>query len=312
MKTKLKFQNYARKFKTKKVGQKVSSQVKSTSIAWIIISNIMKMLILIFFGALVLFPFYYMISTSLMTNEEAIDPLKTHIVPDKAQWGNYADAFKDGYWDAIMYSFLITAITIVVKITISMMMGYAFSFKKYRGKKAIWLFCLSLMMLPEVALMSGQYQMIVKLGWQAGAGIIMGLFIPFVASVFSAIMFKNAFEQIPDRTKEAAMVDGATGITYFFKVAMPLIQPTTLTVVILTAFASWNSYMWPALLLQGKDIQTIPTWVFLTGRDSEGNMIVPIRMAGTVLAILPMMIVYFGFRNRIMKAISRQGSATKG
>ena len=272
----------------------------------------MKIFVLVFFGSIVLFPFYYMISSSLMTHAEATDTLKTHLYPKNPQWGNYTDAFKDGYWQAIMYSFGIVAVTIVFKIFITILMGYAFSLKKYRGKKLIWYFFLSLMMLPEVALMSGQYQMIVKLGWQAGTGVLLGLFVPFVASVFSAFMFKNAFEAIPDRTKEAAMVDGASNLTYFFKIALPMIRPTTLTVVILTAFASWNSYMWPALLLQGKDIQTIPTWVFLTGRDSNGDLIMPIRMAGTVLAILPMMIVYFGFRGRIMKAISRQGSAIKG
>ena len=253
-----------------------------------------------------------MISSSLMTNAEATDTKVTHLFPAKPQWGNYLDAFKDGYWSAIMYSFGIVALTLVFKITVTILMGYAFSLKKYRGKKAIWYFFLSLMMLPEVALMSGQYQMIVKLGWQAGSGILLGLFVPFVASIFSAVMFKNAFESIPDRTKEAAMVDGATGLTYFLKIALPMIRPTTLTVIILTAFSSWNSYMWPALLLQGKDIQTIPTWVFLTGRDANGDLIMPIRMAGTVLAILPMLLVYFGFRGRIMKAISRQGSAIKG
>ena len=247
-----------------------------------------------------------------MTDAEATDKKVAHFFPKEAQWGNYLDAFKDGYWKAIFYSFAMVAATVVFKIFVTILMGYAFSLKKYKGKKAIWYFFLSLMMLPEVALMSGQYQMIVKLGWQAGSGILFGLFVPFVASVFSAVMFKNAFETIPDRTKEAAMVDGATNLTYFFRVALPMIRPTTLTVIILTAFASWNSYMWPALLLQGKDIQTIPTWVFLTGRDAQGNLIMPIRMAGTVLAILPMLIVYFGFRGRIMKAISRQGSAIKG
>ncbi len=272
----------------------------------------MKVFALVFFGALVLFPFYYMIATSLMTNSEATDTVTTHLAPEKPQWGNFKSAFVDGYWMAILYSFLIASITIMVKLVITILLGYAFSIKKYKGKKIVWVFFLSLMMLPEVALLSGQYQMIVRLGWYYGTNILLGLFIPFVASVFSAVMFKNAFEAIPDRTKEAAMIDGAGSVGYFFKVALPMIKPTTLTVIILTAFASWNSYMWPALLLQGKDIQTIPTWVFTTGKDSNGQLLIPIRMAGTTLAIIPMLLVYFVFRGRIMKAISRQGSAIKG
>ncbi|CAM9092466.1 carbohydrate ABC transporter permease [Mycoplasma todarodis] len=312
LKIKLKTQQKLRTAKVKKNAENVGSQVRTQSIIWIIVSNLMKVFALVFFGALILFPFYYMIATSLMTNAEATDAVTTHLAPEKPQWGNFVDAFADGYWMAILYSFLIASITIMVKLVITILLGYAFSIKKYRGKKIVWGFFLSLMMLPEVALLSGQYQMIVRLGWYYGTNILLGLFIPFVASVFSAVMFKNAFEAIPDRTKEAAMIDGAGNVGYFFKVALPMIKPTTLTVIILTAFASWNSYMWPALLLQGKDIQTIPTWVFTTGKDSNGQLLIPIRMAGTTLAILPMLLVYFVFRGRIMKAISRQGSAIKG
>ena len=312
LKTKLKIQRLLKQNKLNKNTEKVGTQVRTNSVSWLIISNLLKLFVLVFFGAIVLFPFYYMIATSLMTNAEATDTVNTHIIPKTPQWGNYADAFADGYWKAIAYSFLIAAITIVLKLVVTVLLGYAFSIKKYRGKKFLWIFFLSLMMLPEVALLSGQYQMVVKLGWHFGVNIILGLFIPFVASVFSAVMFKNAFEAIPDRTKEAAMIDGSSGITYFLKVALPMIKPTTLTVIILTAFTSWNSYMWPALLLQGKDIQTIPTWVFLTGHNKDGDFLIPIRMAGTVLAIIPMLLVYFVFRGRIMKAISRQGSAIKG
>lgn len=312
LRTKLRLQQKLRSVRLNKNAEKVGSQVKSKSVTWLVISNLLKLFVLVFFGALVLFPFYYMVASSLMTDTEAKDTLNTHLAPESPQWGNYVDAFADGYWSAIAYSFLIASVTILVKLVITLLLGYAFSIKKYRGKKFLWMFFLSLMMLPEVALLSGQYQMIVKLKWHYGVNILLGLFIPFVASVFSAVMFRNAFEAIPDRTKEAAMVDGSSSLGYFFRIALPMIQPTTLTVVILTAFASWNSYMWPALLLQGKDIQTIPTWVFTTGKDADGNMVMPIRMAGTVLAILPMLIVYFGFRGRIMKAISRQGSAIKG
>ncbi len=312
LRLKLKIQQNFRRRNVKRNVEKVSSQVRTTSIAWILISNIMKASTLIFFGAIVLFPFYYMIATSLMTNSEATDTVSTHLMPAKAQWENFKTALAAGYWKSILFSFSIATITIVIKLIITVLMGYAFSMKKYKGKKLIWTFFLSLMMLPEVALLSGQYQMIVKLGWYYGANVLLGLFIPFVASVFSAVMFKNAFESIPDRTKEAAMVDGATEMSYFFRVALPMIQPTTLTIVILTAFSSWNSYMWPALLLQGKDIQTIPTWVFTTGKDSNGDLIIPIRMAGTALAIAPMLIFYFVFRRKVMNSISKQGSAIKG
>ncbi len=312
LKIKLKLQEKFSKFKLNKNSEKVSMQVSTSSILWIIISSLLKIFILVFFGLLVLFPFYYMISTSLMTNEEVIDTAKTHLLPQEAQWKNYSNAFAEGYWIAIFVSFLIATITIFLKTIVTILLGYAFSIRKHKGKKILWAFFLSLMMLPEIALLSGQYQMIVKLEWHYGNSVLLGLFVPFIASVFSAIMFKNSFEAIPDQMKESSMIDGASGIIYFLKVAIPMVKTTILTVIVLTAFASWNSYMWPALLLQGKKIQTIPTWVFTTGKNADDELIIPIRMAGTVIAILPMFFVYFGFRRKIMQAISRQGIATKG
>ena len=316
-KIKLFIQSLLNKRGLTKVSEKTSKQVDTSNAWWIITRLILKMFILIFFGAIVLFPFYYMIAVSLMDNDQFTAPVGNHISPEGGlHWGNFTDAFQEGYWKAIMYSFLITTISIILKLVVTLMMGYAFSMKTWFGKKILWILFLALMFLPEVALISGQYKMMVKLNWHTGLNVIAGLFVPFVASVFSAMMFRNAFEAIPDMTKKAAMIDGVVGIKYFVKVALPLITPTIWTVSILTAFAAWNSYMWPALLLQGQDIQTIPTWVFTTGRgvDLGGapRLLYTVRMAGTVLAIIPMFIAFIFMRGRIMKTISRQGSAIKG
>ena len=312
---KLKKYEYLQKIQNKKKFDRVSKKVDTSSIFWIITRSILKIFSLVFFGSLILFPFYYMIVTSLISEEAFRDPSSTTLATSTPHWGNYVDAFAQGYWSAIFYSFLTTSISIVLKLIVTMALGYAFSIKRWYGKKIMWYFFLSLMFLPEVALLSGQYKMMVNLGWHYGTSVILGLFIPFVASVFSAILFRNAFEAIPDMTKKAAMIDGVVGYRYFFKVALPMITPTIWTVSILTAFAAWNSYMWPALLLQGKDIQTIPTWVFTTGHSNiadENRIIMTIRMAGTVLAIIPMFIVFLFMRTKIMKSISKQESAIKG
>ena len=314
-KIKLTIQRLFQKSSVNKYSEKVGKQVDTASIWWIATRMLLKLLILVFFGAIVLFPFYYMIAVSLMGESTYQSTDAVALAPKKMHWGNFTDAFQEGYWDAILYSFAITAISVVLKLVVTIMMGYAFSLKQWIGKKILWTFFLGLMFLPEVALLSGQYKMMVNLNWHTGANVIIGLFVPFVASVFSAIMFRNAFMQIPDMTKKAAMIDGATGAKYFFKVALPMITPTIWTVSILTSFAAWNSYMWPALLLQGQDIQTVPTWVFTTGRSKiadDSQLIMTVRMAGTVLAVIPMFLVFIVMRGRIMKAISRQGNAIKG
>ena len=129
-------------------------------------------------------------------------------------------------------------------------------------------------------------------------------------------MYRNAFEAIPNSVRESAMLFGASGFKFFTLIALPMVKPTTWTVAILTAFASWNSYTWPLVVL-GKNWKGAWTvmniWLRDTGKDPiDDRVYVSIRMAATILAILPMMIVYFVLRKRIMNAISRQGKATKG
>lgn len=94
------------------------------------------------------------------------------------------------------------------------------------------------MLLPEVALLVGQYQIIVNIKWKQNNGVLAAMFLPFVVSTFSAFMYRNAFDAIPNQTKEAAMIDGVGSFPFFFKVALPMAKATTLTVIILTAFAA--------------------------------------------------------------------------
>lgn len=291
-----------------------TKQVGTGGIIGPIISFLIKAAVLIFFGALVLFPLYYMVAESLMTNDETL--LTTpKLAPDVPQWDNFNKAMVDGYWKAMAVTAIVTSASIAIKIVITMLMGYAFSLRKWRFKRTVWLGFLSLLMIPEVALLYGQYKVIVDFDIIIGPQVIIALILPFVASVFSGFMFRNAFEVIPDRTKEAAYVDGTSPIKYFIKIAVPMVAPTTWTVAILTGFAAWNSYMWPALLLPATDYDVMNTWLFTTGVDTstpDSRVMANIRMAAAVLAIAPMFIVYLGFRSRIMRAISRQGSAIKG
>ncbi len=301
--------------KIKKQQKLTSGMIINSSLTWKISAFIMKSVILLFFGSLILFPFYYMIATSLMNVNETRDMLHIHLVPKSPQWSNFGEALISGYWKAIMLTSIVTSASIILKIVITMLMGYAFSLKNWRGKQIIWYFFLALLMIPEVALMLGQYKALVTMGWHTGVKVAFGLIAPFVASVFSGFMFRNAFEKIPARTKEAAMVDGASSFSYFIKVAVPMVTPTIWTVGILTAFAAWNSYVWPSLLLQGSDQHVINTWLFQTGKDPLGQdtrIMNNVRMAGAILAIVPMFGAYFLMRGRIMRAISRQGSAIKG
>ncbi|TCG12047.1 carbohydrate ABC transporter permease [Mycoplasma marinum] len=312
---KLKLKIIINKLNLSKKAEKTSAMAGHQSITSVILGMLVKWIIIAFFGAIVLFPFYYMLSYALMSDTEVADTLHVHLAPKKPMWENFGRAFESGYWKAVWFTLAVTTLSIVIKLFVTMLAGYAFSLPKWRGKKILWLLFLSLMMLPEVALLTGQLKIMVDFGWDYGKQVILALVVPFAASVFSAIMFRNAFLAIPSRIKEASLVDGANGAKYFWKVAVPMISPTIWTVGILTAFAAWNSYLWPSLLLAGQEDQVINTWVFTTGFPKTGTdtrILANVRMAAAILAILPMFITYFVMRGRIMRAISRQGSAIKG
>ena len=260
-----------------------------------------------------------MVSTSLLSNDEVLSSGLKLIPQSGLHWENFAKAFSEGYWMALGITTLVTSLSVVLKLLFSITMGYAFSYKKWFGKNIIWWSLIVLMMIPEVALIAGQYRLMSQANLNIGWGSVIAMFLPFVASIFSAYMFRTSFENIPDRIKEAAISDGANEFNYFAKIALPMISPTTWTVVILTAFAAWNAYMWPQLLISGDpDAKyVLSTWLFQTGKETISGTDITIlyqniRMAAAILVMLPMLIVYFIFRTRIMRAISKQGSGVKG
>ncbi|GIZ05839.1 putative ABC transporter permease protein MG189 homolog [Metamycoplasma salivarium] len=323
---KLKIQKWLSNIKLRKNKERTANQVRDTSFFKAFITLFAKILLLSFFGLIILLPFFFMIFVAMMPDIQS-DALKQNFSFFPKSWHpeNFAEAIrssKSSYWVALGLTLANVLFSIVLKIFITMFAGYAFSLKNWRGKNIVWALFISLLILPEVALLSGQYYLVVRFNeWMPGIkdnffGMVFLVAIPFVASIFNALMFRNAFEAIPGRIKEVAMVDGAVGWRYLFKIAIPMVVPTILTVVILTALASWNSYLWPSLISGGEvKYKIMSVWLFEVGRKiigTEERVQSNIKMAGSIIAILPMFIFYFIFRKKIMGSISRQGSTIKG
>ncbi|QNM93577.1 carbohydrate ABC transporter permease [Mycoplasma sp. Pen4] len=344
---KLKLQKRLLQRKLRKNQEISASQVKESSPASVFASTALKIIVLSFFGAIILFPFFYMISISLMNDTEAaLLKSEFRILPSfssgssffagKGEGGTkgateivdfsqvvantYSRAASSGYWSAILLTSLNVVISVTLKVFVTFLMGYAFSLRNWRGKGLIWFIALALLVLPEVALLSGQYGVIIKTKlYKTYFGFLLAIAFPFTASIFNTVMYKNAFEAIPGRIKEVSLVDGAGGAKYLFKIAFPMVMPTTLTIIILTSLASWNSYLWPALIstINSTNNEVISVWLFKAGidkndPDSAINTFQNVKLAASILAIIPVFIFYLIFRKRIMGAISRQGSAIKG
>ncbi|AIA29585.1 ABC transporter permease protein [Mycoplasmopsis californica] len=339
--TKLKIQQKWQNSRLKRTRDSVTQQVRDNSLASLVTKYFVKLILLVFFAMIVMIPFAYMILIASVDNNQA-DQIKqgtSGLWPQswqlfsnlrKAAVGS-AKAFwpwQKGWERGYLFSFFLTIanvlISIVLKIFLTMLLGYAFSLKKWRGKNLVWSILIMMLVLPEVALLSGQKWVVVQMNnaIKPPSHDKFGLFnynlfviaIPFVASIFNALMYRNAFESIPNRMKEVAMVDGVVGAKYLFKIAIPMVTPTTLTIVILTTLASWNSYLWPSLIA-GRDYRVMSVWLFDVGTDnttSDARIFYNIKMAGSIMVIAPMFIFFFFARKKIMNAISRQGSTIKG
>lgn len=321
-KIKLKIQQFLGNIRINFIKEKVGRMPAHSSLISTIIKTILKLFVLLFFGTIILFPFVYMISIALMSDleVETMDKVGTafQLFPKEAMWGNFKRAYQDGYLTALLNNILVTAMSIVARIIITALMGYGFAIKKWRFKKTLWAVFLGMMMIPEVALITSQYKVIATLNMTTGGWVFLAMVLPYASSVMSAFMFTNAFNSISDRIKEAAAVDGCGSMTYFWKVAFPMVRPTIWTVTILTAFASWNAYMWPTLITSGDSSKyVLSTWLFNTGKKigDQGQtlgILKNVRMAASIIVTLPMFIAYFLFRKRIMDAVGKRGSTVKG
>lgn len=291
---------------SRKASQQVSMTVKDDTGFLKFFWNLLKISLLIFFALVILFPFYYMISISLLSNEDVIGSIP--IVPDDPTLNSYWTVLGTRFIGDFTFSVIVMLFNVLAKVVVCMMLGYAFGFYNFKFKRIIWNLLMLTMIIPEVALISGQYKMAINLGLTNGIGLIVGLSAPFIATMFTAYMFRNAFETIPTEVKEAAMVDGITGVHFFFKVAVPMISSTIWTVIILTAFASWNSYVWPSLLLADSDLKTMTLWLFVGSIDPEDNiMLKNLEMAAAFITVIPTIIIYFLFKNKINSTVASSG-----
>ncbi|QJG66921.1 carbohydrate ABC transporter permease [Mycoplasma phocoenae] len=303
----------------------MTKQVDTKSVWSSLLGFMFKMLVLVFFGLIIIFPFYYMIMTSLISNDLSLKEGELILYPSKVNgkgwefhFENFKKALEEGYLQAVLFTAAVTSLSVVCKIFFSITFGYAFSLRKWKYKNLSWALFLSLLVLPEAALLAGQYKVVVTLGWHVGFYRLLSLTLPFVASVFSGYMFRTAFEAVPDSVKESAMIDGASELKFFITIAIPMVKGTIWTVGILTALAAWNSFLWPSLIIGPGDnsYPVMNVWLFTTGKDNSSSEISRvfrnIRMAAAILAIAPMFITYFLFRGRIMRTISRNNVASKG
>lgn len=272
------------------------------------VGTVLKYLFLSLWALIVLFPFYWMILTSLKSygayNSEFIPALYTLSPTLK----NFADAFSAvPLARYFMNTVVFTVATTAVMLTVSILAAYAFSRLEFRGRNLLFTAFLSLMMIPNELVIITNFVTITDMGLR---NTFLGLILPSVSSVFFIYLLRENFAQIPDDLYHAAKIDGTSDFGYLLKVVIPVCRPTVVTVAILKIIECWNSYVWPRLITDDEAYFLVSNGIQEIRENGFGRDNIPAMMAAVVVISLPVIILFLIFRNKIMEGVSRGG--TKG
>ena len=259
-------------------------------------------------GIMVLFPFYWMILTSIKGygayNSEYIPQLFT-LSPTLE---NYVHAFTAVPLARYFLNTLIFTVgTTAIMLVVSVLATFAFARLNFKGKDLVFTLFLSLMMIPNELVVITNYVTITNLDMRNTFG---GLILPSVTSVFYIYLLKENFAQIPDELYYAAKVDGTTDLRYLLRVMVPICKPTLVTVTILKVIECWNSYVWPRLVTDEENRFLVSNGIQAIRENGFGRENIPAMMAAVVVISVPLIVLFLLFRNKIMEGVSRGG--TKG
>ena len=256
-------------------------------------------------AVVVLFPFYWMVLTSVKSyaayNAEHVPTFFT-LSPTLE---NYVQAFTavplGGY---LLNTLLFAVITTAVMVVVSTLAAYAFARLRFRGRDLVFGIFLSMMMIPNELVVITNFVTITNLDLRNS---FPGLILPSITSVFYIYLLKENFEQVPEELYKAAKVDGTSDLKYLWKVMVPICRPTIVTITILKLIECWNSYVWPRLITDDRAYYLVSNGIQQIREEGFGRENIPAMMAAVVVISVPLVLLFLAFRNKIMEGASRGG-----
>lgn len=259
---------------------------------------------LLVMALIILFPFYWMIISSLKTDAEYRNTIPT-FWPREIMWGNYKEAFsKANLGDLFMNTLYVGVVSTMLSLVITVLSAFAFARLEFKGKEALFGALLATMMIPGELFTITNYLTINDLGWMHS---FTALIVPFLVSVFYIYLLRQNFMQIPNELYLAAKVDGTSDIKYLWKVMIPLALPTLISITILKMMGAWNSYIWPKLVANDEAHQMITNGLRNAFTDTAGQTNYPVQMAAVAIVSAPLFLVFLCLRKYIMAGVSRSG-----
>ena len=283
-----------RDIRTKTIGQKIFKILGKTG----------TYAFLLIMALIVLFPFYWMIISSLKTLAEYRQAIPT-FWPREVMWGNYVEAFQTAkLGDLFMHTLYVGVVSTIISLVITVLSAFAFARLEFKGKEVLFGALLATMMIPGELFTITNYITVNNLGWMHS---FTALIVPFLVSVFYIYLLRQNFMQIPNELYLAAKVDGTSDLKYLWKVMIPLAMPTLISITILKMMGAWNSYIWPKLVANDQAHQMITNGLRNAFTDTPGQANYPVQMAAVAIVSAPLFLVFLFLRKYIMQGVSRSG-----
>lgn len=264
--------------------------------------------LLTFWGIVVLFPFFWMVLTSIKSYGEYNSEYIPKFYSSNPTIQNYLDAFTQvPLAQYFLNTLIFTVITTAVMLVVITLAAFAFARLEFKGKDVLFMVFLSMMMIPNELVIITNFVTITDLDMR---NTFAGLILPSIMSVFYLYLLKETFQQIPDNLYQAAKVDGTSDFKYLLRVMIPIAKPTLVTITILKVIECWNSYVWPRLITDDAAYFLVSNGIQEIRENGFGRENIPAMMAAVVVITLPLIILFLIFRNKIMEGVSRGG--TKG
>ncbi|MEG2269876.1 MAG: carbohydrate ABC transporter permease [Bacilli bacterium] len=271
--------------------------------------------LLILMALVVIFPFYWMIITSLKAMNEIRADVQTFF-PAIVMWSNYVDAFNG--FNFVLYmgnTIFVGAVSTVGTLITTVLSAFAFARLKFAGRDALFLLFLATMMIPGEMMVISNYITVSSFGWLGGNGVsqtqsgaFLAMIIPFWVSVFYIYLLRQNMKQVPNELYLASKVDGKTDFGFLLKVMVPLVAPSLISITILKFMGTWNSYVWPNLVASKEDFFLISNGLRSASfTDLEGNTLFGPQMAATIVVTVPLFLLFVFFRKYIMRGVGRAG-----
>ena len=261
-------------------------------------------LFLLVMAGIVLFPFYWMVISSLKSLAEYRLSRPTFF-PKAILLSNYVDAFTTANLGRLFLNTMYVGIvSTILSLVITILTAFAFARLEFKGKETLFAALLGTMMIPGELFTITNYSTVTKLDWLNTYTV---LIVPFLVSVFYIFLLRQNFLQIPNELYLAAKVDGTSDLKYLWKVMVPLSLPTLISITILKMMGAWNSYVWPRLVANDEAHRLITNGLRNAFTDTTGDVNYPVQMAAVAIVSAPLFLVFIFLRKYIMAGVSRSG-----